>query len=69
MQRRSITLPDELDDTVDDLRDSRTSRSAWLQDAARVRLLLEQRGQFDDLLDELNSSTTEGEHADERDDP
>ena len=65
MKRRSITLPDDLDDTIDDIRNSRVSRSEWLQDAARVRLLLKQRGEFDGLLNELNASGSKGNPTDE----
>lgn len=56
MKRRSISLPGDLDDTVDERRSSRTSRSVWFSEAARVRLHLEEDGSFKELLEQAEAS-------------
>lgn len=51
MENTSIELPDEMVTEIDDRRHSTISRSQWLRDAARVRLALEDAGEWppDDL--------------------
>jgi len=63
MENTSIELHDELVTEIDDLRHSTTSRSQWLRDAARVRLALEDAGEWppaslDVDLEEDDSSRT-----------
>lgn len=50
MANPSIPMPDKLQGVVDDRRHSTTSRAAYVREAIRVRLLLEDRGEFEELL-------------------
>jgi hypothetical protein len=54
-------MDQSLYDEIDDHRHSRTDRSLWFRNAARVRLALEQRGDWppDDLAVELEDEAGE----------
>lgn len=48
----SISMPDDVQSEVDDRRHSTKPRSEWVREAIVVRFLLEDSGDFDELLDE-----------------
>lgn len=68
MANPSIPMTDELQADVDDSRHATTSRSAWIREAIRVRMLLEERDEFEGLLADApvyrNSDATEEQPAD-----
>lgn len=61
MPHPSITMAQSLYDEIDDHRHSRTGRSAWLRNAARVRIALEDKGEWppDDLAVDLEQESGE----------
>lgn len=61
MVKTSINLPDALREEIDDGRHAATSRSEWLAEAARVRLELEDRSDWAEILDDI---TVEEQPAD-----
>lgn len=52
MANPSIPMSDEMQSDLDDRRHATTSRAAWIREAIRVRMLLEERDEFDSLLGE-----------------
>ncbi|PSP80153.1 hypothetical protein BRC81_02890 [Halobacteriales archaeon QS_1_68_20] len=56
MANPSIPMPDEMQAEADDRRPSTKSRAAYVREAIRVRFLLEDSGEFDDLLEEADAT-------------
>lgn len=67
MANPSISMPDALKSDIDDRRHASTSRSRYMTDAVRVRMLLEDRGEWESLLDQTESSTDDNVGTDESD--
>jgi len=53
-------MPDDMLDEIDDRRHSRIDRSEWVREAILVRLLLEDDGDWDAVLQDAKSQNSVG---------
>lgn len=52
MAQPSLSMPDSMQTDIDDRRHSTTARSTYIREAIAVRFLLEDRGDFDTVLED-----------------